>query len=97
MPGTERDADAAGVAAARRALAMIRDLQAKLALAESARGGSIALAGLACRFPGAPDADAYWRMVEAGQDAVTEVPASRWDIDAWYDPDPDRPAKMSSM
>ncbi|HYO65883.1 MAG TPA: phosphopantetheine-binding protein, partial [Archangium sp.] len=33
----------------------------------------IAVIGLACRFPGAPDAAAYWRLLRDGVDAVTEV------------------------
>ena len=35
-------------------------------------GGHIAIVGMACQFPGAPDLDAYWRLLEAGADAVTD-------------------------
>lgn len=37
----------------------------------------IAIVGLSCRFPGAPDAEAYWRLLREGVDAVSE-PAERW-------------------
>ncbi len=61
-----------------------------------ARGGPIAIVGLGCRFPGgADDPDAFWELLAEGRDAVREVPAQRWDIDTWYDPDPDAPARMS--
>ena len=97
MPATERNLDNAGAQAARRALAMIRDLQAKVAALEGAARPAVAVAGMACRFPGgADDPEAYWRLLADGVDAITEVPAARWDVDAWYDPDPDRPGKMSS-
>jgi len=32
----------------------------------------IAIVGMACRFPGAPDRAAFWRQLEAGTDAVTD-------------------------
>ena len=32
----------------------------------------IAIVGMACRFPGAPDIEAFWRQLEEGEDAVTE-------------------------
>ena len=32
----------------------------------------IAIIGMACRFPGAPDLSSYWRQLEAGADAVTD-------------------------
>ena len=32
----------------------------------------IAIVGMACRFPGAPDLDAYWRLLESGADMVTD-------------------------
>ena len=40
-------------------------------------GEPIAIVGMACRFPGAPSISALWRLLEAGQNAVTEgVPGS---------------------
>jgi thioester reductase-like protein len=53
----------------------------------------IAVVGLACRFPGAPDPEAYWRLLLEGRDAVSLIPPSRWDREAWYDPDPDAPGR----
>ncbi|MFJ7777459.1 SDR family NAD(P)-dependent oxidoreductase [Streptomyces yangpuensis] len=50
----------------------------------------IAVVGMACAYPGAPDLAAYWAMVLAGTDAVTEVPAERWDPELYYDADPAR-------
>ena len=45
--------------------------------APSAAGSPIAVVGMACRFPGAPDVSAFWRLLEDGASAVTEgVPGS---------------------
>jgi acyl transferase domain-containing protein/NAD(P)H-dependent flavin oxidoreductase YrpB (nitropropane dioxygenase family) len=46
----------------------------------------IAIVGMACVFPDASDTDRYWSNVVAGVDAVTEVPADRWDTATFYDP-----------
>ena len=35
------------------------------------RASGVAIVGLACRFPGAPDADAFWRNLVAGVESVT--------------------------
>lgn len=37
----------------------------------------IAVVGMACRFPKAPDLDAFWRLLRHGVDAITEVPKDR--------------------
>lgn len=56
----------------------------------------IAIVGLACRFPGARDAKAYWRLLCEGVDAIREVPAERWDIGRLYDPNLETPGKMNT-
>ncbi|MEU0792503.1 SDR family NAD(P)-dependent oxidoreductase [Amycolatopsis sp. NPDC005961] len=47
----------------------------------------IAIVGMACMFPQAPDLATFWANVLAGADAVTEVPPQRWDTSLYYDPD----------
>ena len=56
----------------------------------------IAVVGLACRVPGASDSDAFWRLLDQGVDAVGEIPADRFDVEDYYDPDPDAPGKIST-
>lgn len=55
----------------------------------------IAIIGMACRFAGAPDLEAYWRLIHEGRSGVGEVPADRWDADAFYDPTGETAGKMS--
>ena len=74
----------------RRSLVAIEQLESKLAAAEAELSEPIAILGMACRFPGDADTPAaYWELLVAGRDAVTEVPPTRWDVDAVFDPDPD--------
>ncbi|MFE0175808.1 beta-ketoacyl synthase N-terminal-like domain-containing protein, partial [Streptomyces sp. NPDC059002] len=47
----------------------------------------IAVVGMAGMFPQAPDLATFWAHVLAGTDAVTEVPAGRWDQDLHYGDD----------
>ncbi|WP_008319224.1 type I polyketide synthase [Leptolyngbya sp. PCC 6406] len=47
----------------------------------------IAIVGIGCRFPGAPDREAFWRLLQAGGDAITPIPRDRWNVDALYDAD----------
>lgn len=56
----------------------------------------IALIGYGCRVPGANDAESFWRLLCDGVDALSEVPADRWDPAELYDPDPSTPGKMTS-
>ena len=37
----------------------------------------IAIVGISCRFPGAPDPSSYWQMLHDGADMIREVPADR--------------------
>lgn len=54
----------------------------------------IAIVGMSGRYPGAGSLDAYWTLLAEGRTAVREVPASRWDVDAYYDPRPQQPGKV---
>ncbi len=56
----------------------------------------IAIVAVACRFPGAPDPDAFWEVLSGGVDAIREIPDDRFDIDEYYDPDPEAPGKIYS-
>lgn len=44
----------------------------------------VAVVGMACMFPQAPDLPAFWANVLGGHDAVTEVPPERWDPDVHH-------------
>ncbi|RYG32106.1 MAG: polyketide synthase, partial [Burkholderiales bacterium] len=71
-------------------------LLAQKARAESEailRADPIAIIGMGCRFPGAENPEAFWNMLRDGVDAVSEVPADRWDAETFYDPDPSVPGK----
>jgi hypothetical protein len=56
----------------------------------------IAIVGMGCRFPGAPDLAAFWELLRTGTDAITAIPADRWDRDRLYDADATTPAKPTA-
>ena len=86
----------ASLSPAKRALPEIRELRAQLDAARRERDAPVAIVGMGCRYPGAQDIGEFWDMLTNGRDAITEVPGSRWDVEAVYDPDPAAPGKMSS-
>src|SRR6185437_9098949 len=47
----------------------------------------IAVIGIDCRFPGAPDKEAFWQLLMDGKVADTEIPSQRWNVDTYYDRD----------
>ncbi len=59
-------------------------------------GEPVAVIGLSCRFPKAPNPEAFWRLLRDGVDAITEVPSDRWDMSALYDADLRAPGKMAT-
>jgi len=67
-----------------------QDAPAQLGLKEP-----IAVIGIGCRFPGGADSpESYWRLLWEGADAIAQVPASRFDVDAYFDPRPATPGKI---
>jgi acyl transferase domain-containing protein/phosphopantetheinyl transferase len=49
--------------------------------------GGVAITGMSCLFPGAPDVDAYWHNILGKVDAISDPPPEAWDPDVYYDPD----------
>ena len=80
----------------RESLAAIDRLQSRLDASEGARREPIAIVGLGCRFPGAGNPQEFWELLRDGRDAVRDVPADRWDADAYYDANPDAPGKSTT-
>ena len=78
----------------RSALREIRELRARLAARGRDTAEPVAVIGMACRFPGADGPEAFWDLLARGGDAITEIPKDRWDVDAYFDTDPNAPGKM---
>ncbi|WP_454197758.1 SDR family NAD(P)-dependent oxidoreductase [Nocardia sp. Marseille-Q1738] len=56
----------------------------------------IAIVGMSGLLPNAHNHREYWQNIVDGVDCTTEVPASRWSIDDYFDPDPAAPDKTYS-
>lgn len=51
------------------------------------RQEDIAIIGLSGRYPQADNLDEFWEVLKSGRDCITEIPAERWDLLKYYDPD----------
>ncbi|WP_410667762.1 type I polyketide synthase [Amycolatopsis sp. cmx-4-68] len=64
----------------KRATVELAGARKRLAEYEARESEPIAVIGMSCRFPGAPDVDAYWQLLREGRAAeVGDVPAGRFD------------------
>jgi acyl transferase domain-containing protein/acyl carrier protein len=54
----------------------------------------IAIVGMSGRYPGADNLERFWRNLVEGRNSIREIPPSRWDVSAWYDPTPGKPGKV---
>ncbi|MEO7100065.1 MAG: SDR family NAD(P)-dependent oxidoreductase [Luteolibacter sp.] len=49
----------------------------------------IAIIGIGCRFPGGVnDTESFWKLLVEGREGVCDVPADRWNVERFYDPEP---------
>ncbi|WP_375496224.1 type I polyketide synthase, partial [uncultured Nostoc sp.] len=80
-----------------RSFLVIEQLQGKLDALAASQKEPIAIIGMGCRFPGGADTpELFWQLLRQGIDAIAEVPPDRWDVAAYYDPNPEAPGKMST-
>jgi polyketide-type polyunsaturated fatty acid synthase PfaA len=54
----------------------------------------VAVVGVSALFPGSPEAERFWRNIVEGVDLFSDVPASHWSLDDYYDPSPRTPDKV---
>ncbi|MEW1824474.1 SDR family NAD(P)-dependent oxidoreductase [Streptomyces sp. NPDC088196] len=71
-----------------------RTARARLGVEETAEPEApapldIAVIGMACMFPQAPDLPTFWANILGGRDSVDEVPPDRWDPAVHYSADKD--------
>jgi acyl transferase domain-containing protein/acyl carrier protein len=64
-----------------RVLRALEQAEAKIVALEQRRDEPIAIVGLGCRLPRGNSPEAFWRALDAGVDAVSEIPESRWRLD----------------
>ena len=83
------------LSASQRLLLALKEARGKLEAVERSKSEPIAIVGMGCRFPkGANDPEAFWQLLQNGVDAITEIPSDRWDIDSYYDPNPETSGKI---
>lgn len=74
----------------KQALLALEEMSSKLEKIERQQTEPIAIVGMGCRFPGgANDPESFWQLLDKGVDAIQEVPRQRWNINNYYDPNPE--------
>lgn len=72
-----------------RALAELRETRERVRRLEASARAPIAIIGMSCRFPGGADsAAAFEQLLWDGSDAISRVPADRWDAASHPDSSP---------
>ena len=84
------------LSALQKAALAVKELRARLDAVEGAQHEPVAIVGMACRFPQADGLEAYWRLLVEGRDAIGEVPAERWDLERFFDANPNAPGKINT-
>lgn len=78
-------------------LASETEVPEETAAGATASNEPLAIIGIGCRFPGGVDnAEAFWQFLLEGGDGVSEIPAARWNLDDFFDADPEAPGKSYS-
>src|SRR3984893_17760116 len=81
----------------KRAILELREMRAKLDETDRRQKEPIAIVGIGLRLPGGVhDESSLWQRRADEVDAISEIPCDRWDLDAYYDLDPDKPGKMNT-
>jgi acyl transferase domain-containing protein/NAD(P)H-dependent flavin oxidoreductase YrpB (nitropropane dioxygenase family)/NAD(P)-dependent dehydrogenase (short-subunit alcohol dehydrogenase family) len=72
-------------------------MESKTGNAESSIPTPIAVIGMACLYPDAPDVSSLWRNILRNHDAIREVPKERWDANLFYEAGTRSPDRVVSQ
>ncbi len=79
----------------KKALLELKRTKSKLQRLETDSSEPIAIIGMGCRFPGSVDnPEKLWELLNGSVDAVKDMESERWDADALFDPDPEKPGML---
>ncbi|WP_116811138.1 SDR family NAD(P)-dependent oxidoreductase [Steroidobacter cummioxidans] len=56
--------------------------------------GKIAIVGMSGRYPQADNLNRYWDNLAQGKNSIVAIPRSRWNVDDYFDADPNQPGKV---
>jgi acyl transferase domain-containing protein/NAD(P)-dependent dehydrogenase (short-subunit alcohol dehydrogenase family) len=54
----------------------------------------IAVIGMGCLFPEAPDLKSYLQLLVRGKDAISDIPSTHWSPSDYFDEDPHKPDRV---
>ncbi|MDJ0713584.1 MAG: alpha/beta fold hydrolase [Prochloraceae cyanobacterium] len=63
---------------------------------EQEKIGSIAIVGMACRFPGANNYQQFWQNLKEEINSISEIPCERWEVEKYYSSNPEEQNKSIS-
>ncbi|WP_131780551.1 SDR family NAD(P)-dependent oxidoreductase [Legionella bozemanae] len=67
--------------------------QSSINAPQKAADDAIAIIGMSCSLPNAPDITAFERLLEEGLSGIKDIPIDRWDNEKYYNPNKDVPGK----
>ncbi|MBK8096663.1 MAG: SDR family NAD(P)-dependent oxidoreductase [Planctomycetes bacterium] len=79
-----------------RALHELQRAQQRIDELEARDHAPLPIVGLACRLPRTIDSAAeLWSFLKRGGHVADEIPADRWDVDRFHDPEPGKPGRIA--
>ena len=90
---TDQEADE--LSPVKRALIEIRRLREELEVSRRGQVEPVAIVGMAMRLPGGiTSPERFWKALAEGEDLITTIPPERWEAQAYWSSDADRPGTM---